>query len=321
MEGFGVKLSGTDTACRDLRPVKAQYADHRQSEVLGGSRNLPQIGGRQGCHRVRQPVACIPQDRAAQTVVEHPGQQVFRGQLWHGAKPPAEQLLDFRCGKLGQQIDMKCQRPFFRGGGPGQLEHGGAADTEVGKLNFTPAGRHGVPVPTEPEVSIGPDALQSLDKGVVRLDLHQCGIQLGDAVAQGLQQLIAAAGPAQLTAGHAAAADDDPVRREGFLGGEDGEPLFCFLQARHLEPGAGRDPGGVGGEAQHVHHAACLIGVGIDPAIVLRRGQQAQTVKEIQRGIQTQRFKGGADESGVLPVIVGKAHVQVGEVAAAVAGG
>ena len=140
-------------------------------------------------------------------------------------------------------------------------------------------------------------------------------------MAQGLQQLIAAAGPAQLTAGHAAAADDDPVRREGFLGGEDGEPPFCFLQARHLEPGAGRDPGGVGGEAQHVHHAACLIGVGIDPAIVLRRGQQAQTVKEIQRGIQTQRFKGGADESGVLSVIVGKAHVQVGEVAAAVAGG
>ena len=44
-------------------------------------------------------------------------------------------------------------------------------------------------------------------------------------------------------------------------------------------------------------------------------------MKEIQRGIQTQRFKGGADESGVLSVIVGKAHVQVGEVAAAIASG
>ena len=216
---------------------------------------------------------------------------------------------------------MERQRSFFRGGGPGQLKHGGAADTEVGKLNFTPTGGHGVPVPAETEVSIGPDALQSLDKGVVRLDLHQCGIQLGDAVAQGLQQLIAAAGPAQFPSGHAAAADDDPVRREGLLGGEDGEAPVCFLQTRHLKPGAGRDPGGVGSEAQHVHHAARLIGVGIDPAIVLRRGQKAQTVKEIQRGIQTQRFKGGADESGVLSVIVGKAHVQVGEVAATVAGG
>ena len=89
---------------------------------------------------------------------------------------------------------MKRQGAFFRGGGSGQLKHGGAADTEVGKLHLTPAGGHGVPVPAETEVGVGPDALQSLDKGVVRLDLHQCGIQLGDAVAQGLQQLVAAAG-------------------------------------------------------------------------------------------------------------------------------
>ena len=253
--------------------------------------------------------------------MKHPGQQIFCGQLSHRCDPLAEQSFHVGKGQLGQKIHAECQGAFFRGGCTGQFKHGRAADAELRKLHLATAGGHGSLPSAQSEVRIGPDAFQRLYIGVVRLDLHQSGVELRDTVAQSLKQLITAAGAAQLSTGHAAAADDHAVCRQGFLCGGDKKSFFAPFQAGYLEAGAGHDPGGVGGKTQHIQYAACLIGVGIDPAIVLRRGQQAQTVKEIQRGIQTQRFKGGADESGVLSVIVGKAHVQVGEVAAAVAGG
>ncbi len=166
LEGFGVKLGGTDTACRDLRSVNS-------SSTLTTGRcevpwRLPRSSTERRGDRMPQgpsvPLARIPQDRAAQTVCGAPRPTVFSGgQLRHGAKPPARSSSSiFRCGKLGKQVNVGSVRgPFFRGrsGSESAQNTAGPLTTEVSvKLNFNP-GWHATAsrVPAEPGKSvIGP---------------------------------------------------------------------------------------------------------------------------------------------------------------------
>ena len=59
-----------------------------------------------------------------------------------------------------------------------------------------------------------------------------------------------------------------------------------------------------GGEPQHIHDTVGLIRERIDPPGRLRRSQQAQRVKKVQRSVSIKPRKCGAGKARVLPVIV-----------------
>lgn len=107
-----------------------------------------------------------------------------------------------------QQVQGKGQRSLRGDCGPGQLKDHRAADAVVGELDLSLLPGQNLRSPVQGHGGLRPDALQGAGISGVGPQLDQRRVQLGAAMAQAPEQLIAVSGSPQLGRRRAAGGDD-----------------------------------------------------------------------------------------------------------------
>ena len=107
LQRLQIKFVRADASGRDLRPVKAENAGNRQGKIVDGLRNALPLRCTESGDRLRQSKAGVAQQCAPKAVVEHSGQQIFRGQLRHERGPLPQQRLRVRRGQPGQEVNVE----------------------------------------------------------------------------------------------------------------------------------------------------------------------------------------------------------------------
>ncbi len=204
---------------------------------------------------------------------------------------------------------------------PGDFEHHRARQAEFRELQLPLALAENLPVPENLGAAVGPNALQGRNPGPVGFDLDQGRAEPGAPVAQRTQQLIAGHGASQLGPGKSAAGDDELVKAEGLPGGGHQKPFPGLFDFFHLRAQPEGDVRPLQGKAQNVHHGTGLVGVGVNPAAVLRHGVEPQPPEPFQGCLRAEGLQGIPAEVRVLPLIAPLAGVEIRQIAAAVAGG
>ena len=140
-------------------------------------------------------------------------------------------------------------------------------------------------------------------------------------MAQGAQELVAAAAASQLGGRRTAGGDDHLVREAVALRGSQGKAAGTGGESGDLAPGAHLHAKLFQGQAQGVQDAVGLVGQGIYPSSRFCPAQQAQPPKVGQGVRHPEGLQGRAGKLRRLAMVVSEGAVQVAQVAAAVAGG
>ena len=314
-KAFGQKAAGGH-----LRRFEAVHAAHRQAEIraLVGRLTKLRFGKRRKRRRGRKS-GCFHDD-AAEAVVEHAGEE-FRGfKIGELLLPRLHQAENSFLIKR-QQLKMQ-HLPFSaEGDRPGEIEARGSGDSGFGELNLSAAARQNMTVACQRQRGLNPDPFQRTGILGIREDPGQRRIQRRAPVPEGFPEAVSVGHTAELRAGRASAGKNHCLCMHLFRSAAQGISTSVGLYFLHGEGAAQLNPCAVQPEAQNIEHTVGGIRHGIDPAVRLRGGQEAEMGEKalrIDRAEVSERIGG---KRGIRAEIVSRTRVPVGEIATAVPSG
>ena len=165
------------------------------------------------------------------------------------------------------------------------------------------------------------DALERADGGNVGFELHQRGQARRNRVSQRFEQPVARRAAAQIGRGQPAAGHDHAPRARRLAGcGAETPYAALVFQGSGLEIAQLGDVGLFHGQPQRVQHGGGLFAHRIDLAALFDERIHAVFLKAIEHSARGERGHGALHERHVAVIAFGRG-VEIGEVAAAVAGG